>query len=65
MQCSSVVFNAPIVEDNAAFLSGADHFMVKGESTEAKTVGLLEPWLRARFITLIIVNSIRSGRTQP
>ncbi|MDO8448458.1 MAG: hypothetical protein Q7T10_06585 [Rhodoferax sp.] len=58
------MFNAPIVEDNVTFLSGADHFMVKGESIEAKTVGLLKHWLRARFITLIIVNSIGSGRTQ-
>jgi len=39
----------------AAFLNGADHFMVKGESTEADVVGLVESWLRTRFITLIMV----------
>jgi len=40
----------------AAFRNGADHFMVKGESTEAEIIGLVESWLRTRFITLVIVN---------
>jgi DNA-binding NarL/FixJ family response regulator len=34
----------------AAFRNGADHFMVKGESTEAEIVSLVEAWLRTRFI---------------
>ncbi len=42
----------------AAFRNGADHFMVKGESTEAEIVGLIESFLRTRFITLIIVNDM-------
>lgn len=41
----------------AAFLNGADHFMVKGESTEAEMIGLVESWLRARFVTLIMVGN--------
>jgi DNA-binding NarL/FixJ family response regulator len=40
----------------AALQSGADHFMVKGESTEAQIVGLIESWLRKHFVTLIIVS---------
>ncbi|OGU23923.1 MAG: hypothetical protein A2580_00710 [Hydrogenophilales bacterium RIFOXYD1_FULL_62_11] len=40
----------------AAFRNGADHFMVKGESTEAEIVGLIESFLRTRFIALVIVN---------
>lgn len=32
----------------AAFLNGADRFMVKGESSEADFVGLVESLLRAR-----------------
>jgi DNA-binding NarL/FixJ family response regulator len=40
----------------AAFKNGADHFMVKGESTEKEIVELVESWLRTRFISLIIVN---------
>jgi len=40
----------------AAFQNGADYFMVKGESTEAEIIDLVESWLRARFITLIIVS---------
>jgi DNA-binding NarL/FixJ family response regulator len=40
----------------AAFHNGADHFMVKGESTEAEIVGLVESWLRTRFIALIMVS---------
>jgi DNA-binding NarL/FixJ family response regulator len=39
----------------AAFHNGADHFMVKGESTEAEILGLVESWLRTRFIALIMV----------
>lgn len=40
----------------AAIQNGADHFMVKGESTDAEIVGLIESLLRTRFITLIIVS---------
>jgi DNA-binding NarL/FixJ family response regulator len=40
----------------AAFRNGADHFMVKGESTEAEIVGLVDALLRTRFTTLILVN---------
>jgi len=41
----------------AAFHSGADYFVVKGESTENEIVGLIESWLRSHFVTLIIVSS--------
>jgi DNA-binding NarL/FixJ family response regulator len=37
----------------AAFRNGADHFMVKGESTEAEIVGMVESLLRARYVSLI------------
>ena len=40
----------------AALRNGADHYMVKGDSTEAEIVDLVESWLRARRITLIIAN---------
>ena len=40
----------------AAFLHGADHFMVKGDSTEKEIVDLVESWLRTRFVTLVIVS---------
>ncbi len=40
----------------AAFQNGADHFMVKGESTETDIVDLVESWLRTRFISLVIVS---------
>jgi len=40
----------------AAFRNGADHFMVKGESTDAEIVGLIKSLLRTRFITLIMVS---------
>jgi DNA-binding NarL/FixJ family response regulator len=40
----------------AAFHNGADHFMVKGDSTEKEIVGLIESWLRTRFVTVIIVS---------
>jgi len=46
----------------AAFHNGADHFMVKGESTEAEIVGLVESWLRTRFISLIIVSDTLSRK---
>lgn len=39
---------------NVALRYGADHFMVKGESTEAEIVAWVESLLRPRFITLII-----------
>jgi DNA-binding NarL/FixJ family response regulator len=46
----------------AAFHSGADHFMVKGESTEKEIIGLVESWLRTRFVTLIMVSDERYRR---
>jgi len=45
-----------------AFRNGADHFLVKGESTEAEIVGLVESWLGTRFITLIIVSDTLSRK---
>lgn len=42
----------------AALRNGADHYMVKGDSTEAEIVGLVESWLRTRRITLIIANDM-------
>jgi DNA-binding NarL/FixJ family response regulator len=47
---------------DAALLSGADHFMVKGESTEAEIVGLVESLLRSRFVTLLIVSDTLSRK---
>jgi DNA-binding NarL/FixJ family response regulator len=44
---------------DAALLSGADYFMVKGESTASEVVGLVESLLRKRFTTLIIVSDKR------
>jgi len=38
----------------AAFHNGADHFMVKGDSTEAEIIGMVESLLRARYVSLII-----------
>jgi DNA-binding NarL/FixJ family response regulator len=46
----------------AAFRNGADHFMVKGESTEAEIVGLIKSLLRTRFITLIIASDMLSRK---
>jgi DNA-binding NarL/FixJ family response regulator len=40
----------------AAFRNGADHFMVKGESTKAEIISLVETWLQTRFTTLIMVS---------
>lgn len=40
---------------DAAFHNGADHFMVKGDSSEAEIVDLVESLLRTRFVTLILV----------
>lgn len=45
-----------------AFRNGADHFLVKGESTEAEIVGLVEFWLGKRFITLIVVSDTLSRK---
>jgi DNA-binding NarL/FixJ family response regulator len=45
-----------------AFRNGADYFMVKGESTDAQIVGLIESLLRTRFITLIIVSDTLSRK---
>lgn len=46
----------------AAFRNGADHFMVKGESSEAEIVELVESLLRSRFVTLVIVNDALSRK---
>jgi DNA-binding NarL/FixJ family response regulator len=52
-----IITNHSIVEyREAAFQNGADHFIVKGESTEAEIGDLVESWLRTRFISLIIVS---------
>ncbi len=52
-----IVTNHAIFEyREAAFQNGADHFIVKGESTEAEIGDLVESWLRTRFISLIIVS---------
>lgn len=54
-----VITSYDIIEyREAAFRNGADHFMVKGESTEAEIIGLIESFLRTRFIALIIVNDM-------
>jgi len=45
-----------------AFQNGADHFLVKGESTEAEIVGLIESCLGQRFITLIVVSDMLSRK---
>jgi DNA-binding NarL/FixJ family response regulator len=42
----------------AAFRNGADHFMVKGNSTEADILGLVESLLQARFVSLLIVGDL-------
>lgn len=42
----------------AALRNGADHYMVKGDSTEVEIVDLVESWLRTRSITLIIANDM-------
>lgn len=40
----------------AAFRNGADHFIVKGGSTEAEVIGLIDSLLQTRFITLILAS---------
>jgi DNA-binding NarL/FixJ family response regulator len=44
----------------AAIENGADRFMVKGESTEAEIVSLVESFLRTRFISLLIMSDRHS-----
>jgi DNA-binding NarL/FixJ family response regulator len=44
----------------AAFRNGADHFMVKGGSSEAEIVELVESLLRMRFATMIMVSDTLS-----
>jgi DNA-binding NarL/FixJ family response regulator len=52
-----IITNNDILEyREAAFRNGADHFMVKGESSEAEIVGLVDSLLHSRFITLILVS---------
>lgn len=46
----------------AALQNGADHFMVKGESTDAEIVDLVESVLRTRFVTLIVVSDTLSRK---
>jgi len=46
----------------AAFHNGADHYMVKGESSEADIVDLVESLLRTRFVSLIIVSDTLSRK---
>lgn len=40
----------------AAFRNGADHFMVKGDSSEAEIVGMVETLLHARFVCLVALS---------
>jgi DNA-binding NarL/FixJ family response regulator len=47
---------------DAALRNGADHFMVKGETTEADIVGLVESLLRSRYIALIIASDVLSRK---
>lgn len=44
----------------AAFRNGANHYMVKGESTEMEVVGLVESLLQPRFVTLSIMHDALS-----
>jgi DNA-binding NarL/FixJ family response regulator len=46
----------------AAFRNGADHFIVKGDSTETEIVGMVENLLHTRFISLIIDSDPLSRR---
>ena len=58
-----IITNHAIFEyREAAFQNGADHFIVKGESTEAEIGDLVESWLRTRFISLIIVSDSLSRK---
>lgn len=41
----------------AAFRNGADHFLVKGEASEAEIVRMVEDLLHARFICLIVLGA--------
>ena len=45
---------------NAAFEYGADHFLVKGDSTEAEILGMVDSLLHSRFISLIITDDVQS-----
>lgn len=40
----------------AAFHNGADHFVVKGDSTEIEIVGMVDSLLHTRFISLVIAS---------
>ncbi len=52
-----VITNYDILEyQKAAYRNGADRFMVKGESTEAMILDMVESLLRTRFITLLAIN---------
>lgn len=46
----------------AAFRNGANHFMVKGDSSEEEIVELVESMLRTRFVTMIIVGDALSRK---
>ena len=46
----------------AALRNGADHFVVKGESTEAEIVGMVEGLLHTRFISLILASDAQARR---
>lgn len=40
----------------AAFRNGADHFLVKGDSSEAEIVGMVETLLHTRFVCLVALS---------
>ena len=44
----------------AAFRNGADHFMVKGDSTETEIVGMVESLLRGRYVSLVVCSDPHS-----
>ncbi|MGE5319529.1 MAG: response regulator [Hyphomicrobiaceae bacterium] len=46
----------------AAFRNGADHFMVKGETSATEILDLVDALLRTRFVTLIMVSDSLSCR---
>ena len=46
----------------AAFHNGADHYMVKGDSSEADIVDLVESLLHTHFVSLIVANDELSRR---
>jgi DNA-binding NarL/FixJ family response regulator len=46
----------------AALRNGADHFMVKGDSTETEIVGMVDALLHTRFISLVIAGDAHARK---